>query len=181
MELFLSFAPSHETRLAFLDAAEQAQGHATGEKHRYETLHSTLTYLGEIDEVRLPEIRDLVGEVAGRHHPLPVKGKGIEVSHDTSVYNAWGLLYIWEKTPEVQALFEDMRDTLTEKGFLKNYEREYLLHSTLFMKYFPNEGEEEWVPSIPAPTDCFDEIILYQVTTIDDHVAYYPLYWARLK
>ena len=181
MELFLSFSPSEPTRNAFMAASQAAAPHADGLPHRYETLHSTLVYLGETDEANLPELRAIVGGVAARHHALPVEGKGIVVSHDTSVYGAWGLLYLWKKTPEVESLFQDMVDALTEKGYLHNYNRDYLLHSTLWMTYFPKEGYEDWTPPIGEISDCFDRVTLYQVTTVDGHVAYYPLYEAPLR
>ena len=181
MELFLSFAPSDATRKAFLKAAEETREYATGTMHRYETLHSTLVYLGEVDEEKLPELRELVGSVADRHHALPVEGDSVVVSHDTSIYDAWGLLYLWKKTDEVEALFQDMVTVLTDAGYLHNYNRNYLLHSTLYMQYYPNKGSEDKVPAVPLLRDCFDRVILYQVTTIDGHVAYYPLYETRLK
>ena len=34
---------------------------------------------------------------------------------------------------------------------------------------------------VPPVKDCFDRVILYQVTEIDGHVAYYPLYEAPLQ
>ena len=181
MELFLSFTPSEKTREVFLDAVRQAFDHADGELHRYETLHSTLVYLGETDEAELPNLRKIVGSVTERHHALPVEGDRVIVSHDTSIYGSWGLLYLWKKTPEVEDLFQDMVRTLTAAGYLENYNRDYLLHSTLYMTYFPREGSEEWTPDTPPVQDCFDRVILYQVTTIDGHVAYYPLYEAKLK
>ena len=181
MELFLSFAPSNSTREIFLKAAEEAEQYATGTVHRYETLHSTLVYLGEVDESKLPELRRIVGEVTGRHHALPVQGDKVVLSHDTSIYDAWGLLYLWKKTDAVEALFQDMVNTLTDAGYLNGYNRDYLLHSTLFMQYYPNEGCEDRVPATSPIEDCFDRVILYQVTVIDGHVAYYPLYEERLK
>ncbi len=181
MELFLSFSPSNETREAFMSAAEAASLHAKGEPHRYESLHSTLVYIGEKEESCLPELRAIVGEVCARHHALPVEGEGIVVDREMMVYDAWGLLYMWNKTPEVQALFTDMRDTLTEKGYLHNYNRDYVLHSTLWMTYFPEKGYEDWTPPIGQVSDCFDRVTLYQVTVIDGHVAYYPLYEAPLR
>lgn len=181
MELFLSFAPSNETRKIFLKAAEDTKEYAEGTVHRYETLHSTLVYLGEVDEEKLPELRDIVGEVAERHRKLSVEGDKVIVSQDTSIYGAWGLLYIWKKTDEVEALYQDMVKALTEAGYLKRYGREYLLHSTLFMQYYPREGFEDKAPETPPVKDCFDRVILYQVTEIDGHVAYYPLYEAPLK
>ena len=181
MELFLSFAPSNETREVLLAAAEEAGKHADGTIHRYETLHSTLVYLGEVNEDKLPDLRRLVGSVSKRHSKLPVEGNKVIVSHDTSIYGAWGLLYLWNKTDEVESLFQDMVDALTEAGYLHNYNRDYLLHSTLFMQYYPHEGYESIAPDVPSVKDCFDRVILYQVTKIDGHVAYYPLYEAPLN
>ena len=181
MELFLSFAPSNATREVLLKVAEEATDYAKGTIHRYETLHSTLVYLGEVDEEKLPELRRLVGEVSERHSKLPVEGDKVVVSQDTKVYGAWGLLYIWKKTDEVESLYQDMVKTLTDTGYLHNYSRDYLLHSTLFMQYYPDEGCEDKVPVTPPVKDCFDRVILYQVTEIDGHVAYYPLYVAPLK
>ena len=181
MELFLSFAPSNATREVLLKAAEEASAHARGTIHRYETLHSTLVYLGEVDEEKLPELRKIISEVSERHNKLPVEGDKVVVSQDTSIYGAWGLLYIWKKTDEVEALYQDMVDSLTKAGYLKNYSRDYLLHSTLYMQYFPEEGYENAAPATPPVSDCFDRVILYQVTEIDGHVAYYPLYETILK
>lgn len=180
MELFLSFAPSNATREIFLKAAEETREYAEGTVHRYETLHSTLVYLGEVDEEKLPELRNIVGEVAGRHHKLPVEGDRVVVSQDTSIYGAWGLLYLWKKTDEVEALYQDMMRTLAEAGYVKHGSRDYLLHSTLFMQYYPKAGFEDKAPETPPVKDCFDRVILYQVTEIDGHVAYYPLYEAPL-
>ena len=181
MELFLSFAPSDTTRNVLLRAAKEAGKHARGTIHRYETLHSTLAYLGEVDEEKLPELRTIISKVSDRHNKLHVVGDRVVVSQDTSIYGAWGLLYVWKKTREVQLLFEDMVDELTKAGYLKNYNRDFLLHSTLYMQYFPDKGFENNAPDTPPVEDCFDRIILYQVTEIDGHVAYYPLFETRLK
>ena len=181
MELFLSYTPSNENRESMFKVIDEAKKHAGGEPHRYETLHSTLAYLGEIGEERLPELREVVRTVGSRHKAIPVRGKKAVVSHDTAVYDAWGLLYLWEENDQLSDLYADLDHELAVHGFWEEGKFGYFPHSTLYMRYFPNPGEEEWTPEAPVLEDRFDQIVLYQVTVIDGHVAYYPLFVQRLQ
>ncbi len=180
MELFFHYSPSNENREKFLRAIEQTKAWAKGEPHRFESLHSTLAYLGEVDEDRLPELRELVREVASRHKALEARGGRMYLSHDGSVYGAWGLLYLWDKTPEMQAVYEDVTAELAAHGFwFADHGGKYVPHTTLYMKYYPDEPEKELLPDCPACEDLWDTILISQVTVIDGHVAYYPLFEQR--
>ncbi len=182
MELFLHYSPSNENREKFLKTIDETRAWATGEPHRFESLHSTLAYLGEVEEERLPELRRIMKDVASRHAPLHTEGESIYLSHDGRVYGAWGLLYVWKKTPELQAVYDDITSELKKNGFMfDDHEGNYMPHSTLYMKYYPNEPEKELLPSMPRCEDTWDAMILSQVTVIDGHVAYYPLCEERFK
>lgn len=182
MELFLHYSPSNENRRRLMAAIEETKAWATGEPHRWETLHSTLAYLGEVDEARVPELCKIIEEVAASHKALPTEGDHIMLSHDMSVYNAWGLIYIWKKSPEMQAVYEEITSKIKDAGFwFDDHGATYTPHSTMYMKYYPNEPEEEKKPEYPQLYDTFDTIVLSQVTVIDGHVAYYPLFWAKFE
>ncbi len=181
MELFLHYAPSNENREKFLKTIEETKAWAKGEPHRFESLHTTLAYLGEVDEDRLPELREIVKQLCLRHGPLRTEGDRIYLSHDGSVYGAWGLLYVWKKTPEMQAVFDDVTAELARHGFWFADHGDYMPHSTLYMKYYPDEPEKELLPEFPECEDTWDTVFISQVTVIDGHVAYYPLYEDRLK
>ncbi|MBR5501864.1 MAG: 2'-5' RNA ligase family protein [Oscillospiraceae bacterium] len=181
MELFLSFYPGNKTRDGLMKTIEEAKQYGDGVCHRYETLHVTLDYLGEVADERYDALVEILRKVGQRHAPFTMKGEGrVWLSPDTSVYNARSLLYMLIKNEAIQAVFDDLSKELEAADFWHADHGGYMPHSTLFMSYVPNNAEEK-VPSVPAFDDRFDSIILYQCCEIDGHVAYYPLFVQPLE
>lgn len=181
MELFLSYYPSNKTRDGLMQVIEEAKQYGDGVCHRYETLHVTLSYLGEVEDERYDKLVSILREVGKRHAPFTMKGEGrVWLSPDTSVYNARSLIYMWEKNDAIQGVFDDITSELDAAGYWHADHGDYMPHSTLFMSYVPNNAEEK-VPAAPAFDDRFDSIVLYQCTTIDGHVAYYPVFIQPLE
>lgn len=179
MRLFLSYAPCNQSRDEFMKMIEEAKQYGKGLAHRYEALHCTLAYLGKVKDEDYDHLVQILRKVGKRHASFDVQGKGIWLSTDTSVYHARSLLYLWENNSCVQSIYDDLCSQLEIHGYWYAEHGDYMPHTTLFMSYVPFDEEKIFHASVL--NDHFDCIVLYQVTKIDGHVAYYPLFVQKLE
>ncbi len=91
-------------------------------------MHLTLKFLGPIDEGQALRVRDILAEVASRHHPFPLRLEG------TGAFPAERsprVLWVgFAPAPELAALQNDLEEALGPEGFERE-DRDFKPHLTL--------------------------------------------------
>ncbi len=112
VRLFLAIDPGDGFRRQVLDNIETIRASSSGIRWvRDEKLHVTLSFLGETDEARIPEISDVAIRAAQQHAPFTVAVQGAGVFPD------WRRLrVVWfglRDHGQLAALAQDLREVRT--------------------------------------------------------------------
>lgn len=91
-------------------------------------MHLTLKFLGPIDEGQALRVRDILAQVASRHHPFPLELRGTGAfPGERSPRVLW---VGFAPAPELAALQNDLESALVPEGFERE-DREFKPHLTL--------------------------------------------------
>ena len=141
MRLFLAIDPGDEFRRQIGDTIETIRENSSGGIRwvRDGKLHVTLSFLGEVNEGRIPDIEAVARDVASRHGPFRVTVQGAGVFPD------WRRLrVVWfglHDTGLLAALAEDLRRVRTVLGLAPD--RPFRAHLTIGRATGPLSAEQK--------------------------------------
>lgn len=140
MRLFLAIDPGDGFRRQIADTVETIRASTSGIRWvRDAKLHVTLSFLGEIDESRVPEISAAMTDVAPRHEPFTVNVQGAGVFPD------WRKLrVVWfglKDGGQLARLVEDVRKVRVTLGLPPD--RPFRAHLTLGRSTGPLSAEQK--------------------------------------
>ncbi|HEX6943738.1 MAG TPA: RNA 2',3'-cyclic phosphodiesterase [Gemmatimonadaceae bacterium] len=140
MRLFLAIDPGDGFRRQFAATVETIRASTSGIRWiRDAKLHVTLSFLGEIDESRVPEICAVASDVASRHAPFTVLVKGAGVFPD------WRRLrVVWfglKDEGQLAQLVESLREVRVVLGLPPD--RPFRAHLTLGRSTGPLSAEQK--------------------------------------
>ena len=140
MRLFLAIDPGDGIRRQLAGTVETIRASTSGIRWvREGKMHVTLSFLGEIDEARVPEICAIAGDVAKRHEPFSV------LVQTAGVFPDWRRLrVVWfglKDGGQLAQLVESLREVRNVLGLPPD--RPFRAHLTLGRSTGPLSAEQK--------------------------------------
>ena len=161
MRLFFAAWPPPRTALGLERWASEVARETRGRVTRAEKIHLTLAFLGEIEESRIPAIRDAGRATGGKAHSLPIE-QARYWPHNRIVWVGPN-----ETPPALAALAADLKSLLIGKGF-EPERRAFEAHVTLIRKARAPRA----LPPLPPLDWPVEEFVLVRSTLSDEGSSY---------
>jgi 2'-5' RNA ligase len=133
MRVFIAIDIDEKTRKAIGDLQKQLDAKVDIKKGDVkwvepENIHLTLKFMGELDEAKLPEVREITKQVASAHQNFTLDIESVGSFGGRSAKVVW--VGAGKGTEELLALQKDLDDRLTQAGF-PSEDRQFSVHLTL--------------------------------------------------